>query len=107
MTTLDELERLEKAATPGPWEANAEATINGEPIEYRGYVEHVNGTVFRPGVNNRLAEADAALIAAARNALPEMIKELRALRTERVLLRNMLSDEQLRVVDEGRVFDVL
>jgi len=67
--TLDELDRLEKAATPGPW------------VHFDGAPEHGNAYVSGPEPDNWTAaecfgsdpDADAALIAAARNALPGLL----------------------------------
>ena len=57
---LDELERLAAAATPGRWAHDRE------------WVDALN--VLLP------TEADAAFVAAARNALPDLIAEVRRLR---------------------------
>jgi len=60
---LDELERLERAATPGPW------------------FEVKMGTVWLsvPMMAGILAGSDAAFIASARNALPALIARVREL----------------------------
>ena len=75
--TLDELERLEKAATPGPWrecKEDPELGTSGTPV-VRMYDEpdYVLGLVGDWG-EGATAREDAALIAAARNALPALIK---------------------------------
>lgn len=57
---LDELERIEREATAGPWRSIASDLLMIRSYEYQ--VPH------------------AALIAAARNALPALLAELRALR---------------------------
>lgn len=66
---LDELERLEREATPGPWETTADP-LSGVPAFVKTPGELIAAD----------APADAALIVAARNALPALLVELRALR---------------------------
>jgi hypothetical protein len=79
---LAELEALEKGATAGPWLVTREsgqgwliATIEGEDERQVNVV--TNGTA--PGIKT-FPGADAALIAEARNALPELLAEVRRLR---------------------------
>ncbi len=73
--TLDELERLERAATPGPWFTEDDTrysegcTIGSAPV----MTAHTSWTA--PAKN------DDRLIAAARNALPDLIKIARAVAT--------------------------
>src|SRR5690554_4441481 len=80
---LDNLERLEREATPGKWFAEVMCGDAREPTEIfasgpahevrgRGTVNHA-----RAGGN---AAKDAKLIAALRNAAPALIAELRAAR---------------------------
>lgn len=72
---LDELEALEKEATPGPLVAS--------PGYYCGYTVCHNSHEERAAVYNRkgnMLHADALLFAATRNALPALIAELRAAR---------------------------
>lgn len=75
--TLDELDHLEKEATPGPWEVEADPSgCDPGRIEYihaRGeqIVKTDNG-IYGPSL------ADAELITAARNMLPDLIKIARA-----------------------------
>ncbi len=87
---LDELERLEKAATPGPL-AN-----DPDNIKATGALYLADGSpfaqVFQLQAGDRRADnarrdADARLWVAARNALPGMIRELRELRAEIEKLR--------------------
>lgn len=75
MVDLDELERLEREATPGPWEWNGIA------------IEAGRTDVLAPGESNsfgygtiHIAEEDQNLIAALRNAAPSLFAELRTLR---------------------------
>lgn len=98
MVDLDELERLEREATPGPWELweehlyifagpaeeNGPGCLKGARVticeadfddgewEYQQAAERGNA-VGSP-------ESDFNLIAAARNALPDLLAELRTLR---------------------------
>jgi hypothetical protein len=62
---LEELERLEKAATPGPWH------VDGGIIRDKGGRERADVSC------NPRETGDGALIAAARNALPGLIARLR------------------------------
>lgn len=69
---LDELERLEKAATPGEWRA-----------EYDDLTEEwfaIPSAVCGYGLNHA---NDVKFAAAARNALPAMIRDLRELELRR------------------------
>lgn len=72
MIDLDELERLEKAATPGTLRTvtggDGETTISIMRPPTRGFVP------WRP------TDEDLELLVAARNALPKLIIELRCLR---------------------------
>jgi hypothetical protein len=101
---LDDLERLEQAATPGPWRVNVHASGTTNVVMRTGdcWNEHGPGMLYatillyNQGAYSYGATDDgvqverqtcARLIAAARNALPGMIRELRAAREllERVL----------------------
>lgn len=90
---LDELERLEKAATPGPWlEHDGNVCVDSEPTvtrypsgatltSYPGPVAVLSGTPI--GYENSslsCSDEDRRLVIAARNALPALIAELRELR---------------------------
>jgi hypothetical protein len=66
---LDQLTALEQAATPGEWHV-----VPGSP---GGLVWVIKNDVGR-GVAAYTTAADAALIAAMRNALPELIERVRA-----------------------------
>lgn len=77
---LNELERLEKTATPGPWKVEqwVGRTVIGLPrarYPHTQYVCQVGGAIDRVGGSK---EANAALIAAARNALPALLRVARA-----------------------------
>lgn len=87
---LDELERLEKAATPGPWVSSIEGrdhVAGSDAIFTREDQRQVDSDVY---VSIRVASgdwhpasvADQDFIAAARNALPKLIAEVRRLRRD-------------------------
>jgi hypothetical protein len=71
MTTLDELERLLKAGTKGPWETKQNKAGNTTigPVGYSGFIT--------PWVCD---DENAALIVAAINALPGLIESARRVR---------------------------
>jgi hypothetical protein len=71
MTTLDELEKLEKAATPGPWKWS----LRHESHDREAFAK---GPSHLGDHNYQKARADAELVAAARNALPDLLKIARA-----------------------------
>jgi hypothetical protein len=84
---LDELERLEKAATPGPWVSSVEGRdhlAGSDAIFTAGDPRQVDPDVY---VSIRVADgdwhpasvADQDFIAAARNAIPRLIAEVRRL----------------------------
>jgi hypothetical protein len=86
---LDELERLEQAATPGPWETSecdCDRACKVNISDADGY----GIAMCWPYANIRTAlkkdqcasQADAALIVAARNALPALIRRIRELEQE-------------------------
>ena len=75
---LDELERLEREATPGPWVAWRSEIFPGS--DAKAYDE--DSIVCCEGQEGVARHANAALIVAARNALPELIRELKELREE-------------------------
>jgi len=72
MIDLDDLEKLEKAATPGPW--TGVQCADGYGLVRVGEELHGNSLGYE------IDGHDANLIIAMRNALPEMIKELRRCR---------------------------
>lgn len=98
--TLDDLEKLEKAATPGPWEHDLDVfdseeyeiqacVTNGKAVDLLALIAtgvHARESGDADPLNKKQwalareskAQADAAFIAAARNALPELIKIARA-----------------------------
>lgn len=90
--TLDELEALEKAATPGEWHASG-APYSAYDDDHERLCRHhheecvytVSRSVSSPGwctdgghPHYGICEHDAKLIAAARNALPKLLALARA-----------------------------
>lgn len=74
---LEHIEALLAAATPGPWEVHQE-TAEECPLGEGLYVDHRGGrpVAFASSGNND----DAALIVAARNALPDLVAAVKAAR---------------------------
>ena len=70
MIDLDELERLHEAATPGPWASEGACIVAG-PVGARMLILYDEGGPSRD---------DSALIAAVRNALPELLRLARRAR---------------------------
>lgn len=78
MVNLDELERLEKAATPGPWQEEAGASENRRIVSAS---EYYIAMIYRCAVtDDDDGGENTALIVAARNALPALIEAARVLR---------------------------
>lgn len=75
MIDLNELERLMAEATPGPWEVSECDDLHAAGI-HAAEEKHPFGTTS--------ANEEARLIVAAVNALPNLIRELRELRADRV-----------------------
>lgn len=94
MVDLDELERLERAATPGPW--SYRMNPHGGARVQTGSVG-IADVLSRGGVPHPVqehCEVNARLIATARNALPDLLAELRTLRARVAELEE--ENEQLR-----------
>lgn len=85
---ISELRRLEAEATPGPWEITPCWDILGN-------TDHGNGMVCQitPDVPYTEAEANAALIVAIRNTLPELLDQLE----KAIFERGILFDEVERL----------
>lgn len=67
---LDELERLRKAATPGPWKHNIEPLRDG-----MGFIWPFSSIESEDAnVTDSITRADAAYIVAACNAVPRLIE---------------------------------
>lgn len=79
---FSELERLEKAATPGPWEFGTAMCCPDA-----GWISSTGGSVC-PQSSAKLTHSmdawDAELCTAARNALPSLLAEVRELRAARL-----------------------
>lgn len=103
---LDLIEKLEQAATPGPWEADTrdetDCVLWSKAVPrdegHAGYVGSVGDGGWtdppRPGLETAafdLQAEDCRLIAALRNAAPDMIAEIRALRARVAHLEKMAS----------------
>lgn len=69
---LQGLRDLEREATMAPWTTGRD--------EYQDFVEDFadGTTLFRPGSNNPKSRADARLVAAMRNYLPDLLDALEA-----------------------------
>ena len=96
MTDLDlnELDRLEKAATPGPWKWDSDQ-IKDDPMNRCRYRVCVVGkTVMQTyySSDDRHAEADIALTCAIRNALPDLLAILRTAEAHADELESALRD---------------
>jgi type III secretion system FlhB-like substrate exporter len=65
---LEALERMEKAATPGPWLHRYFLGRADWPVVIAEGTGHIAGNI-----DGEISDADAALIAAARNSLPMLI----------------------------------
>jgi hypothetical protein len=71
---LDALEKLAAAATPGPW------TIQFTTMSTRVYGPPESFVCGMPAIDDPTVEPDAHFIAAAREAVPALIAEVRRLR---------------------------
>ncbi len=76
---LAELERLEREATPGPWGCEADGDYE-EIAELFGQAVRGDGKSSTVILSQCCPLPDAALIVAARNALPDLLAEVRRLR---------------------------
>jgi len=87
MIDLDELERLEREATPGPWRTDRFGVvwIDKESLRAAGARWLIRGQVASvTGIPDDLpsdhVDRNTSFIAAARNAMPALLRELRAAR---------------------------
>jgi hypothetical protein len=78
--TLAELRRLHETATPGPWYHDE----NEDFVYTRDEFGDADGEIR---CDTDCDEADAAFIAATRNALPDLLDEIERLRAENGRLR--------------------
>ena len=86
MTDLDHLMELRAKATPGPWMTRRVETPGDGPDSFAELIDTEARAVMRHpahgarGANWAPEEADAALIVAAVNALPDLVRELKEAR---------------------------
>lgn len=82
MTDIESLRALHEAATPGPWEVLEDG--NGRKVFDAGLWSEEAGhySVESMAFGNPEFRADAALITAMRNALPDLLDELGRLRRQ-------------------------
>jgi hypothetical protein len=85
---LDELERLEQAATPGEW-AEGRYRLDAAVWRVSARNDWLCAMAGPDGFAKERGKKDAAFIAAARNALQELIKDLREARAEAKSWREM------------------
>lgn len=87
---LDELERLRKAATPGPWKHNIEPRRDGMGFIWPfSSIESEDAKAIEDeeeNVTDNITRADAAYIVAACNAVPRLVEML-------VLLASLASED--------------
>lgn len=76
---IEALRALERAATPGPWDADEDAWILASDDD-RGFVAQVFDGLRPTATDETSALANAAFIAAARNAFPALADEVERLR---------------------------
>lgn len=98
---LDELEKLEKEATPGNWESIQEYKDWWRVVHKDESLDKYDDTVFDDGsaageYNQECNEQDRDFITALRNAAPELFADLRA----REVTHNVLCDELRRLQSE-------
>ncbi|MCT9017129.1 hypothetical protein N6G05_26620 [Cupriavidus gilardii] len=101
---LDELGRLAKAATPGPWEwwtSNSFLRLSGSD-------GRDGGVLYACNIRNEYAtvvvsEADRRFIAEARTALPALIARIRELEQENAALRTIA--ERYRFLRDEHIGD--
>lgn len=90
---LDELERLEKSATPGPWSYDTYNTLQDQQHREIMYIpDHPDGDTFEPqqseerGAWYKESEANIRLVEDLRNAAPALIAAARQTERLRVAL---------------------
>ena len=81
---LDELEKLEKDATPGPWSSDDPGQSCGMPCtpdgchdSHESGMRYLDGPSMKDGSSDCFEIPDGDLIAQSRNALPVLIEALR------------------------------
>lgn len=101
---LNELERLEKAATPGPWKWAEKNSIDFGYVGPNGERTVLFGEDHEGAVHQD--DPDGKFLAALRNALPELLRRLRAAEAECAIrndevsgLQGMLREAQARIAE--------
>jgi hypothetical protein len=83
---LDELERLRKAATPGPWKHNIEPRRDGMGFIWPfSSIESEDAKAIEDeeeNITDSITSADAAYIVAACNAVPRLVEMVKYLSEE-------------------------
>jgi len=109
---LDDLERLEKSATPAPWVERGDDSIEGDENGYAEVVGRgpVDCMTYCYGGTSSIewGDNDRELTIAARNALPKLLAELRSLRAtccETATRWKLVSDVPDRGDCHGHLFD--
>lgn len=106
---LDELERLAKAATPGPWRVESEVSRDSMGLFWP--ITSIEGA--EDNVTENVTTDDAAYIVAACNAVPELLKMYREADDEaadansawqKVRRENLALREQVRELERQREF---
>lgn len=120
--SLDDLERLEKAATPGPWkwhrhyytdigddppdewthESLAGPEFDPEGYPYKNRVMDDGSANGEYSVKIHSESPDGKFIAAARNALPELIARMRKLEAAVAAARKLIAVSDIRCGDRGK-----
>jgi hypothetical protein len=98
MTNLDELERLAKAATPGPWRGDRiDGTVKYDIVagdypngKYTVVCHGDNGNACDGGYGFANAENEAYALAANPASILELVAEVRALRERNQLTQNVV-----------------
>lgn len=109
---LVELEELLRKATPGPWlsvpnEGCRCTHCHSESRAIEGVTTRDMGKTSTPIIAEHLGEADAALIAACRLAMPTLIAEVRKQRTKRAESLNAAAFKFDEVLERTKTMPLL
>lgn len=101
---LDELERLRKAATPGPWKHNIEPRRDGMGFIWPfSSIESEDAKAIEDeeeNVTDSITASDAAYIVAACNAVPKLVEMVKFLSEEASGDAGYLSDDIIWTPEE-------
>lgn len=101
---LDELERLRKAATPGPWKHNIEPRRDGMGFIWPfSSIESEDAKAIEDeeeNVTDSITASDAAYIVAACNAVPRLVEMVKFLSEEASGDAGYLSDDIIWTPEE-------